>query len=93
MRDRTEYLLACLGEECGELQQEAAKCIRFGIYNRHPVTEERNVEKLRREYHDVVAVYRLLFEILGCPAALDEEKIQTKQSKVNMYFDDKYYLE
>ena len=44
----TEYLLTCLMEEAAEVQQIAAKCLRFGLDNHHLVRQ--NIEGLLREY-------------------------------------------
>lgn len=80
---RLEYLLVCLGEECGEVQQESSKCIRFGENNYEPETSELNKERLHKEIHDVLATYELILEELGVPEfKIDKELILKKQKKL-----------
>lgn len=87
------HLLACLGEECGEVQQMVGKAIRFGIntpYRKDP--EERTYRQLIiEEMHDVLAMYREVLILSGDPYSsdykADQAKIEAKVSKVNRYFE------
>jgi NTP pyrophosphatase (non-canonical NTP hydrolase) len=58
----TEYqnhLLACIGEECGELQQAVGKALRFGL-----VPDK--TPDIRREFSDLLGVMDLyLYEVEG----------------------------
>ena len=65
-KHNTEYqnhLLACIGEECGELQQAVGKALRFGLD-----TEKEN--NIKREFIDLLGVMDLYLaevekEVLG----------------------------
>ena len=57
----TEYqnhLLACIGEECGELQQAVGKALRFGL----DVDKEKNILK---EFVDILGVMDLYLSEVG----------------------------
>ena len=58
-----EYLLVCLMEECGEVQQAAAKLLRFGKKDHHPDNELLTNEKeLLTEMEQCLTVFKLLKE-------------------------------
>lgn len=83
---RIQYLLACLGEECGEVQQVVGKALRFGTYDHHPKTDDiANIELIRREVHDVLAVYTMLMRELSLPETINPLRIQNKIAKVERY--------
>ncbi|GAF88818.1 unnamed protein product, partial [marine sediment metagenome] len=51
------HLLACIGEECGELQQAVGKALRFGLSN---------APSIRQEFVDILGVMDLyLSEVEG----------------------------
>lgn len=78
--ERQEHLLACLAEECGEVAQVVGKCLRFGVDDYHPKTGNvPNIELLRREFNDLVAVA----EMLGIEPS--REDMNAKQTKVAQY--------
>lgn len=52
--------LAMAAEEGGELAQAAGKALRHGFESYHPSTGVTNREALRREFIDVLAVWRLM---------------------------------
>ena len=81
-----DHLLFCLGEECGELQQIVGKAGRFGVYSESRKTKERNVVSLKKEYHDIVAMYQLLMFQLGEDTRLEPELIRYKKDKTIAYF-------
>lgn len=56
------HFLACVGEECGEIQQEIGKAIRFGIDDINPVTKERNGDAIIREFNDLCGAMITLFD-------------------------------
>ena len=59
--ERLNHLLACMTEEAGEVSQLVGKCQRFGIHDYHEKTGNiQNIELLKREYNEVVAVAELL---------------------------------
>jgi len=79
-----DYLLASLGEECGEVQQAIGKATRFGLLDvniKNP-TGPTNWVNLRHEVHDVVAVYELLCEEFDRVETLDRNLIEEKKRKV-----------
>lgn len=52
--------LAMAAEEGGELAQAAAKTLRHGLESYHPDTMETNREAMRREFIDILAVWRIM---------------------------------
>lgn len=86
MKNKLDHILATLGEECGEVQQAVGKSLRFGIHDRRPsAPENTNFEQLRHEFHDIVAVYRMLCKQVGANPELSEELIARKIIRVNQY--------
>lgn len=85
VNDRLTHLLACLGEECGEVQQIVGKSLRFGLYNLHPKEKELNVAMLQKEVHDILAVYMMICEEEGLDPAINREAIAVKKARVNRY--------
>lgn len=68
--NKTEHLLACLMEECAEIQQAAAKALRFGLQDGYPGAETTNAQDIAREVTDLIAVIDLCREhgIFGQPS-------------------------
>ena len=60
--NRLEELLVILSEECAEVSQAAAKCVRFGMASTHPDSPESNQLRLEKEIGDLMAMVRLLTE-------------------------------
>jgi len=61
--NKTEHLLICLMEECAEIQQAAAKALRFGITNGHPDSKTTNAEDIVKEYADLKGVIHMLSDL------------------------------
>jgi len=57
--NKTEHLLACLSEECAEVQQEVGKALRFGIDDKWK-DNPTNATSLAYEFCDLLAVFELL---------------------------------
>lgn len=76
-----KHLLACIGEECGEVQQLVGKSLRFGIQDHHPETAAQNWAELVNEVHDLVAVYELLCMRMGQSIEFNRDKMRAKQHK------------
>jgi hypothetical protein len=74
-----DYYLACLGEECGEVQQQVGKALRFGI---DWESDEMTFFKLRQEMHDAVAAYELVCEAFGEKGDFTRWVIDKKKDKV-----------
>lgn len=61
--NRLEELLVILSEECAEVSQAAAKCVRFGMASTHNgQIPESNQLRLEKEIGDFMAMVRLLTE-------------------------------
>ena len=83
--NRIEHLLACLGEECGEVQQVVGKSLRFGIYDCNPDFKLPNFELIQAEITDLIAVYELLCWEIGDDPILLDLGVAKKQQKVQKY--------
>lgn len=86
--NRLTHLLACLGEECGEVQQIIGKSIRFGLdsYNPNDAYRETNIDMLHREVNDVIAVYEMLCNEYGVDSSPQLLDIEQKKKKVEFYY-------
>lgn len=80
MSDETHFL-ACIGEECGEIQQEVGKAIRFGINDVNPVTNERNGDAIIREFNDLCGAMITLFDC-SLEDILKYQHINEKNKKI-----------
>ena len=83
-----DYLLSSVGEEAGEVQQAIGKCMRFGLLDKNPKgtgTQPTNWVELRREVHDLVAVYELLCDEFDRVEHLDRAMIDKKKAKVRRW--------
>ena len=80
-----DHILACLGEECGEVQQIVGKTQRFGIYDHHPLEGNSNFEKMRAEVHDILATFEMVCDKLGEEMFIDKDAIQAKKDRVHHY--------
>lgn len=87
MNTKIDHLLACIGEECGEIQQIIGKSIRFGIYDHHPITKETNLVAIEREIHDLVAVYQMLKETTGGGSDILPHFLEKKKKRVLHYME------
>ena len=87
MKTKADHLLACIGEECGEIQQIVGKSQRFGIYDHHPVTKETNLVALEREIHDLIAVYQMLREEVGLSFHMMDSQFVEKKKRVLHYME------
>lgn len=77
-----EHLLACLIEECAEVQQRATKALRFGLYEVQPEQEVNNVDRLVAEVTDLLGVLDLLQDN-GVPVlSVQPLQIAEKKAKV-----------
>lgn len=80
-----DYFLACMGEECGEIQQAVGKSHRFGLLDTNPNTKNTNWVELRKEIHDLIAVYEMLCNEFDRVETLDRRLIETKKKRVLKY--------
>lgn len=76
-------LLTQLTEEAAEVIQAVQKCQRFGLTEVYPVSGESNVDRVVREYNDVLAVLHLLKLEGALPTELyKQDLINAKIEKV-----------
>ena len=82
-----DYLLASLGEECGEVQQIVGKSLRFGIRDFSPKDLERtiNFDLLTQEIHDVVALYEMICDEIDETYYMQDSLLETKKHKVTKW--------
>ena len=86
--NKIEYLLTCAAEEGGEISQAAAKCARFGLYDRHPINDDiPNAALLIREINDLLGVVEAIEE-MGHPSFCmigDRKQIDEKKEKLKKW--------
>ena len=85
--NRIDYLLSCLGKECGEVQQMVGKSLRFGLLDHHPKKTAHNWVLLRQEVHDVIATYELLADEFDRVADIDRQMVADKQARTLHYME------
>lgn len=74
-----EYLLTSIMEECGELSQSISKCVRFTPDHVCPKKHKPNIEDVRIEFSDVIALFELLKEEEGIDIQASRELIDAKK--------------
>lgn len=79
--NRNEHLLACLSEECGEIQQAVGKALRFGLDDGHPEKFTTNAQDIAKECQEVIAIIEMLesngiIERTKTRKAIDEKKVK-----------------
>lgn len=87
--NKIEHLLACLTEECAEVQKATAKALRFGVNDVHPSTNQTNSSEIYEEIIHVVAIAEMLAEKGVIPAdfAKRTDLIQSKKGKVRKWME------
>lgn len=86
--NKTEHLLACIGEEAGEIQQEVSKALRFGLYDHGPGRNTSNYQRTYGEVHDIIAVFEMLIEDqFNERFEIDRDRIEQKKAKVEHYLE------
>ncbi|MCP4443622.1 MAG: hypothetical protein GY810_32360 [Aureispira sp.] len=85
--DTVSYYLAQLGEECGEIQQNIGKCLRFGVYdiNIKEPSGPHNLDRLRQEITDMVGVWECLCYELCEDSELVYHDIQARKVKTEKW--------
>jgi len=76
-----EHLLACIGEEVGEVSQAVGKISRFGLKDKGPKKNYNNFQELRREVHDIVAVYGMFCEAIGEDPTFSQGLLVAKEER------------
>jgi NTP pyrophosphatase (non-canonical NTP hydrolase) len=87
MKTKADHLLACIGEECGEIQQVVGKALRFGLFDTNPKTKKTNWLELRKELHDLIAVYRMLADEVDRFGSLETKLFEKKAKRVLKYME------
>lgn len=85
--NRTEHLLACLAEECAEVQHAVAKALRFGLDDGYPGSSSTNAQDIARELVDLLAVVGMLESENIIEVPRDTVAINRKKDKVRNYMD------
>jgi len=65
--------------------QAAGKAFRFGLLDKNPASDSTNWVDLRKEVHDLVAVYEMLCDEFDRVETLDRDLIEAKKVKVEHY--------
>jgi NTP pyrophosphatase (non-canonical NTP hydrolase) len=87
MKTKIDHLLACIGEECGEIQQVVGKATRFGLYDKNPANDEMNFNLLKKELQDLIAVYEMLCAEEKRDGLLNQLAISDKKKRVLYYME------
>lgn len=83
--NKIEHLLACLAEECAEVQQAATKALRFGLIEGCPDTDRTNSEDIVIELCDLLAVVEMLVDEGAIREPVDKQAINLKKDRVIKY--------
>ncbi len=85
--NKQEYLLACLSEECAEVQQLVGKMLRFGVTDAHPDGKHpTNDILLGKELNDILAILDMLEDAgIYIPDLYNPEEIAKKRAKVEFF--------
>ncbi len=87
MKTKTDHLLACVGEECGEVQQIVGKALRFGIADTNPQTGNTNFYELTKELNDLIAAYEMLCKQVNEKPDICRTAIKNKKKRVAHYME------
>jgi NTP pyrophosphatase (non-canonical NTP hydrolase) len=85
--NRKEMFLIKMSEEAAEFIQATIKAGRFGLEEKGPGEELTNVEKIREEMSDLLAVYIIFCEEFfedSRPLVID---MSTKRARLEKYFE------
>jgi hypothetical protein len=83
---KTQYLLVKVAEESAEIGQMALKCTHFGVHEKQDPNGATNIERLRKEVVDFVAVLEMLEDHIGGDSfKSSQEEIDAKKAKVTHY--------
>ena len=84
---KVEHLLACLAEECAEVQQSIMKALRFGLDDGYPVSETTNAQDISKEFCEAIAVLELLEEMGALKKTTVLKTIKEKKERVRHYME------
>ena len=80
--NRSEYLLACLAEECVEVAHRSIKAQRFGMDEVQPGQSLNNRERILHELNDLWAVVEMLDL-----CKVDRTAVEAKKKKLLAFMD------
>lgn len=87
---RSDYLIACLAEECAEVIQRVTKAQRFTLSEIQPGQGKSNSERILEEVVDLLAVIDMLREESVLPPFTEvasDEALDRKKEKVNRFWE------
>lgn len=85
--NRIQYLLTKLAEESAEIAQIALKSQQFGVHEICPDLPESNIERVNKEFNDLLGVVAMINMELGYEAlAPVDQFIENKILKVEKYY-------
>jgi NTP pyrophosphatase (non-canonical NTP hydrolase) len=92
--NKLQYLLTKIAEESSEVAQIALKTQQFGVWELCPGLEDTNVQRIHKEFNDLLAVVEMFNEevynkLNGSKYGevfRSEELIQQKKQKIEKYF-------
>jgi len=83
-----DWLLICLNKECSEIIKATDKALHFGLANGYPGDAVTNLNKIKIEINDMLAVCELLNDAGIFPDGfLDSNMIDKKKEKVLYYME------
>ncbi len=89
MLNETEYILACLSEECSEVIKLVDKALRFGLHDHDFNCKDKitNLDKIVMELTDIHGVCRKMdkMHIFELKHVLHEERIIQKVKKIEWF--------
>jgi len=90
MMTKTQHLLCKIAEEAAEVGQMAMKCQQFGldeVWEDNPDGPSTNIERLRAELIDLIAVKHMLAEAFDTSSKAGDmiSAVNKKQEKVRRY--------
>lgn len=83
--NKTQYLLVKIAEEAAEVGQMALKTAHFGVHEKEHISGLSNVERLRRELTDLIAVVEMLQDNTNFNFVVPTEEKLAKRNKVEHY--------
>ena len=85
--NRIQYLLTKLAEEASEIAQIALKSQQFGVHEICPDLPESNIERVNKEFNDLLGVVAMINMELGYEALSPVDNfIESKIYKVEKYY-------
>ena len=86
---REEHLLVILSEESAEVIKEISKILRFGVDEKEPGQDKTNIEKLKTEINDFMAVIKMLVDdgFIKESDLVNMDAVSKKEQKIEKYLE------